>query len=103
SSVSGVQTCALPIFRATALPIADDDTPSCRPASVKLRVSAAWTKAFSDPRLSIREPPLRIIESDMFGTAAHFSNPRESHLGSTVECRARRPQEEGHYDDDLQW
>src|ERR1700733_3136789 len=36
-----------------ACPIADDDTPSCRPATVKLRASAACTKAFSDPRLSI--------------------------------------------------
>jgi len=27
--------------RATALPIADDDTPSCRPAIVQLRASAA--------------------------------------------------------------
>ena len=34
--------------------------------------------AFSDPRLSIREPPLRTIKSDVFGTMAHFSNPRES-------------------------
>ena len=33
---------------------------------------------FSDPRLSIREPPLRTIKSDMFGTMAHFSNLRES-------------------------
>src|SRR5712671_5009361 len=46
-------------IRATALPIADDDTPSCRPATVKLRASAARTKALSDPRLSIREPPFR--------------------------------------------
>jgi len=28
-------------IRAIALPIADDDTPSCRPAIVKLRASAA--------------------------------------------------------------
>src|SRR5260221_13493128 len=45
-------------IRATDLPIADDDTPSCRPATVKLRVSAARTNALSDPRLSIREPPI---------------------------------------------
>src|ERR1700721_325518 len=45
-------------IRATALPIADDDTPSCRPATVKLRASAARTKAFSDPRLSIRGPSI---------------------------------------------
>ena len=45
-------------IRATALPIADDETPSCRPATVKLRASAARTKAFSDPRLSIRGPSI---------------------------------------------
>src|SRR5207245_715802 len=33
---------------------------------------------FSDPRLSIRAPPFRTIESDMFGTMAHFSNLWES-------------------------
>src|SRR6476660_5650527 len=65
-------------IRATALPIADDETPSCRPATVKLRASAARTKAFSDPRLSIREPPFWTLRSDMFGTMAQFSNLRES-------------------------
>jgi NAD(P)-dependent dehydrogenase (short-subunit alcohol dehydrogenase family) len=30
--------------------------------------------AFSDPRLSIREPPLRTTKSGMFGTPAHFSS-----------------------------
>jgi len=35
-------------------------------------------KAFSDPRLSIREPPQRTFKSDMFGTMAHFSNLWES-------------------------
>ena len=34
--------------------------------------------AFSDPRLSIREAPLRTIKSDMFGTMARFLNLRES-------------------------
>ena len=33
---------------------------------------------FSNPRLPTREPPFRTIESDMFGTMAHFSNLRES-------------------------
>src|ERR1700722_10164312 len=65
-------------IRDTALPTADDDTPSCRPATVKFRASAARTKAFSDPRLSTCEPPLRTIKSDMFGTMAHFSGFRES-------------------------
>src|SRR5260370_25010356 len=65
-------------IRATALPTADDDTPSCRPATVKFRASAALTKAFSDPRLSIREPSLRTTKSAMFGTMIHLSSPRES-------------------------
>src|SRR5438445_3217262 len=64
-------------IRATDLPIADDDTPSCRPATVKLRVSAARTNALSDPRLSIREPPYRTPMSDMFGIMACFSIGRE--------------------------
>src|SRR6266478_5284544 len=33
---------------------------------------------FSDPRLSIREPPLRTMDSDMFVTMAHFSGLWES-------------------------
>src|ERR1700722_13959579 len=61
-------------IRATALPIADDETPSCRPATVKLRASAARTKAFSDPGCPSADPPLRTIESDMFGATAHCSS-----------------------------
>src|SRR5882724_8636212 len=38
--------------RATALPMADDERPSWRPASVKLRASAARTKTLRAPRLS---------------------------------------------------
>src|ERR1700728_2621800 len=61
-------------IRATALPIADDETPSCRPATVKLRASAARTKAFSDPGCPSADPPLRTIESDMFRATAHCSS-----------------------------
>jgi Enoyl-(Acyl carrier protein) reductase len=68
--------------------IADDDTPSCRPATVKLRVSAARTNALSDPRLSIREPPFRTPVSDMFGIMACFSNVRER---SSSAQRRNRP------------
>src|SRR5450830_1408047 len=42
--------------RLMALPMADADTPSCRPAAVKLRVSAACTKALSELRLSMDFP-----------------------------------------------
>jgi hypothetical protein len=36
-----------------AFPTAEDETPSCRPAMVKLRKSAACTKALSQARLSM--------------------------------------------------
>jgi NAD(P)-dependent dehydrogenase (short-subunit alcohol dehydrogenase family) len=39
---------------------------------------------FSDPRLPIREPPLRTIKSDVFGTMARFSNLRGVRLGSNA-------------------
>jgi NAD(P)-dependent dehydrogenase (short-subunit alcohol dehydrogenase family) len=40
---------------------------------------------FSDPRLSIREPPFRTIKSDMFGTLAHFQRFGRVHLTSNQE------------------
>ena len=40
---------------------------------------------FSDPRLSIRDPPFRTIKSDMFGTLAHFQRFGGVHLTSNQE------------------
>jgi NAD(P)-dependent dehydrogenase (short-subunit alcohol dehydrogenase family) len=45
--------------------------------------------AFSDPRLSIREPPFRTIKSDMFGTMAHFQTFGRVHLSSNQEGSSR--------------
>src|SRR5476649_1938480 len=57
------------------LPTADDDTPSSRPASVKLRVSATCTNIEIPLRLSIAgsRDQLKTYVSDIFGTLAHFS------------------------------
>ena len=72
-------------IRAIALPIADDDTPSCRPATVKLRASAARTKALSAPRLSIHRASLRTSKSDMIGTMAHvFCKSSRDHIFRSI-------------------
>src|ERR1700733_10772714 len=42
--------------------------------NVKLRASTARTKAFSDPGCPSADPPLRTIESNMFGATAHCSS-----------------------------
>jgi NAD(P)-dependent dehydrogenase (short-subunit alcohol dehydrogenase family) len=44
---------------------------------------------FSDPRLSIREPPFRTIKSDMLGTLAHFQGFGRVHLTSNQEGSPR--------------
>src|SRR3982751_3911430 len=66
------------------LPTADDDSPNCRPVSVKLRVSATCTNIEIPPRLSITvsreilpattQSRLRTFLSNIFGTLAHFSS-----------------------------
>lgn len=77
--------------RATHLPIADDDNPSCRPASVKLQVSAARKKTFKAARLS-KLVPLTVDECLIgFGSAVEgctSDTVRLTHLASRSAVRA---------------
>jgi hypothetical protein len=66
---------------------------------VKLRASAARTKALSDPRLSIHKTPFRTSVSDIFGTMARFSNPWEHPFW--VQRRDRPPSGDGPADQNL--
>src|SRR5216683_2400791 len=81
--------------RATALPMADDERPSWRPASVKLRASAARTKTLRAPRLSkfIRRPccPTSLEHSSL----PWRFNSRRSRSRCSFESR-REDQEDRH-------